>query len=501
MDRGSLAQVATMVEEIRSEAGHPVVLFDSGDTLQGSPFEQFVHVRWGEPSPTIDAMNRIGYQAMAVGNHEFNFGLEVLRRAEKQAGFPFLSANTLLEGTEDPAFPPYLVLAEGALKIGVLGLTTPNVPGWEQPEHYRGLRFEPMDTSARRWVPVLREEEDCDVVVVLAHTGFEKDPKTGESNNTEYENYGWRLTQVDGIDLLLTGHAHDRIDPMEVNETIVSQPQARARYVTRFDLWFEPEGDGWRVARWEGANLSLEKEADDRKIVAVFEPAHRRLAEALDAPITRVTEPVSVHGCRLVDCAALDLIHEVQLDASGADLSLASLLTDGTPDLPVGPVTWRWVYGLYVYPNTLQAVEVTGAQLGEILEHAALFYEGFDCSPVDGCVVVTNPDVRTYNVDSIAGLSYRIDPTRSAGERVRDVRFNGKDLEPDAVFKLAMNNYRGAGGGGFPHLADAKVVWTSSAEMPVLIGEYLESRDPWQPSVDGNWWIGRDIVSEQQLAE
>ena len=134
LGRGSLIQVATLVEDIRRQAVHPVLLFDSGDTIQGTPLEQFAHVRWGEPSPTIEAMNLIGYQAMAVGNHEFNFGLDVLRRAQAQARFPFLSANTVGVDDGEPAFQPYLVLQAGALRVGVLGLTTPNVPGWEKEE-------------------------------------------------------------------------------------------------------------------------------------------------------------------------------------------------------------------------------------------------------------------------------------------------------------------------------------------------------------------------------
>ncbi len=140
--QGSLAQVATLVEEIKSSVGNPVLVLDSGDTLQGSPLEQFAHVRWGELSPTITAMNQIGYQAMAVGNHEFNFGLEVLRRAQQQAEFPFLSANSLTDGTGEPAFPPFAIFEAGPLKVGVLGLTTPNIPGWEKIENYRGLHFE-----------------------------------------------------------------------------------------------------------------------------------------------------------------------------------------------------------------------------------------------------------------------------------------------------------------------------------------------------------------------
>ncbi len=498
--RGSLTRVATVVEAIREESDHPVLLLDSGDTLQGAPLEQFAHVEWGEPSPTIEAMNRIGYQAMAVGNHEFNFGLALLRDAEEQADFPFLSANTIDERTGKPAFPPYLVIEAGPVRVGILGLITPNIPGWEQPANYRGLRFEPMDEAARRWVPVLRDQVGCDLVVVLAHTGFETDLETGESNGTEIENFGWRLSEIEGIDLLLTGHAHHDIEPAKINTAIVSQPRARARLVTRIDLWLAPAGEGWVIDHWEGVNLPVDDVSGDQQLAAAFALLHTRLAEALDEPITSATDPVSVSGCRMVDCTAVDLFHAVQLAASGADLSLASLLTDGTPDLEPGPVTWRWVYGLYVYPNTLQAVEVTGAQVKDILEHAALYYQGLDCSLDSGCRVLTNPAVRSYNVDNVSGLDYRIDPTRPEGDRVRDLRYRGEPLDLHAKFKLVCNNYRAAGGGGYPHLSDASVVWTSSTEVTELIGEYLSNHDPWRPTVDGNWRVDHESASESTVA-
>jgi 2',3'-cyclic-nucleotide 2'-phosphodiesterase/3'-nucleotidase len=493
---GSLVQVASIVAEIRRASGHPVLLVDSGDTIQGAPLEQFVHVRWREPSPTIDAMNLIGYDAMAVGNHEFNFGLEVLRRAESQAAFPFLSANTVDERSGAPAFPPFRVIEAGPVRVGVLGLTTPNIPGWESPANYRGLRFEAMDAAARRWVAVLRDRERCDLVVVLAHTGFERDPASGLPDNTEYENFAWRLTRVPGIDVLLTGHSHREVSPQLISGVIVAQPLARARLVTRIDLWLEPAGGGFRVARWEGANLKVAGAPADPELEGRFGPLRRRVAEALDAPVTRVAEPVSVRGCRLADCAALDLVHEVQLAASGAELSLASLLSDGTPDLAAGPLAWRWVHGLYVYPNTLQSVVLSGAQVKDLLEHAARYYDGLECGADGGWAVLTDPEVRHYNVDTMAGLDYRIDPTRPEGDRVCDLRFRGRPLDLHARFNVVCNNYRAAGGGGYPHLAAAEVVWRSSAEVTDLIGEYLTGMEEWQPTVDGNWWIAPTSPTE-----
>jgi 2',3'-cyclic-nucleotide 2'-phosphodiesterase/3'-nucleotidase len=493
---GSLVQVASVVGEIRRSSGHPVLLLDSGDTIQGSPLEQFVHCRWREPSPTIDAMNLIGYDAMAVGNHEFNFGLEVLRRAESQAAFPFLSANTVDERTGAPAFQPFRVIEAGPVRVGVLGLTTSNVPGWESPANYRGLRFEAMDAAARRWVAVLRDRERCDLVVVLAHTGFERDFESGLPDNTEYENFAWRLTRVPGIDVLLTGHSHREVSPQIVNGVIVAQPRARARLVTRIDLWLEPVDGGFRVARWEGANLPVAGAPADPELEARFSPLRRRVNAALDEPVTTAAEAVSVRGCRLADCAALDLVHAVQLAASGAELSLASLLSDGTPDLAAGPLTWRWIHGLYVYPNTLQSVSLSGAQVKDLLEHAARYYDGLECGAGGGWVVLTDPEVRHYNVDTMAGLDYRIDPTRREGDRVLDLRFRGRPLDLHARFKVVCNNYRAAGGGGYPHLAEAEVVWRSSAEVADLIGEYLSNMEEWQPAVDGNWWIAPRSLSE-----
>jgi len=493
---GSLAQVATLVRQIRDGAAHPVLLLDSGDAIQGTPLEQLTHVRGSRPSPTVDAMNTIGYDAMAVGNHEFNFGLGVLRRAQHQASFPWLSANTIDVITGEPAFPPYVVLERGGLRVGVLGMTTPGVPGWEEPEHYRGLRFEAMDSAARRWVPVLREDENCDVVVVLAHTGFED-----RSRPEDAEDFGGRLTEVPGIDVLLTGHRHHDIAPHEVGGVIVSQPRSSARVLTRMDLDLERRGGRWVISGWRGENIDTGAVAPDPRLMEAFDGLHREVVAALAEPIARVAAPVSVAGCRIRDCAAVDLIHEVQLQASGADLSLASLMSDRTPDLRPGPVSWRWVHALYVYPNTLVAVRVTGAQVKDLLEHAARFYDGLECTSGGGCTVLTDPEIPNYNVDSMAGVTYRIDPTRPEGDRVRDLRFGGRPVALHREFTVVCNNYRAAGGGGYPHLSGARVEWKSSTEVTDLIAEYLTRAEDWRPTVDGNWWIAQEVVAERERGE
>lgn len=496
---GGLARAATVIETIRAESKQPVLVLDSGDTIQGTPLEEMTHIKWGEPSPTIAAMNRIGYQAMAVGNHEFNFGLGVLHRAEEQAEFSFLSANTIDAETGKPAFPPFIVVELDGLRVGVLGLTTPNIPGWEPAEHYAGLRFEPPDDAARTWVPLLRERERCDVVIALAHTGFGRDLNAAGDDETSVDDFAWRISRVPGIDVLLTGHTHRDIDPRRVNETIVSQPSARGRIVTRIDLELTRANGRWVVASFDGDNLWTGDADPDSEIVAATEPAHERVVAALAAPIARVTDSVSVDGCRLHDCAAVDLIHEAQLAASDADLSLAALFRDSTPRLAEGPVTRRWVHALYVYPNTLTVVRLSGGQVKDVLEHVARYYDGIECS-VDGrCALLHDPDTRRYNVDTLQGLSYRIDPTAPEGQRVRDLRLDGEPLDLHRSFKVVCNNYRAAGGGGFPHVSEAEVVWRSSRGVADVIVEYLEKLSIWEPAADGNWCLAPTVGTERVL--
>jgi 2',3'-cyclic-nucleotide 2'-phosphodiesterase/3'-nucleotidase len=270
--------------------------------------------------------------------------------------------------------------------------------------------------------------------------------------------------------------------------------------LTRIDLELERTDDGWHIASWEGRNLSLEGVRPDPAIEKPMTELHGRVARALDGPVGRVSRPVSVAGCRLRDCAALDLIHRVQLETSGAELSLASLLTDRTPELPAGPVTWRWIYSFYVYPNSLVKVAVTGAEVKEILEHAARYYSGLECEAGGGCTLLTDPSIPHYNVDSMAGVSYRVDPTRPVGHRVRDLRIRGRAIDVHDTFTLVCNNYRAAGGGGYPHLAEAEPVWQSSEEMTDLIGDFISRSAQWDPDFDNNWWIGPAFLAERPIS-
>jgi 2',3'-cyclic-nucleotide 2'-phosphodiesterase/3'-nucleotidase len=234
--------------------------------------------------------------------------------------------------------------------------------------------------------------------------------------------------------------------------------------LTRIDLSLGKEEKGWQVVERQGTNLPAEGVPADSEITKAFTLVQQRVQTALDGPVGEVTGDVVVDRCRLEDCAAVDLLHEVQMYASGADLSLAALLNTRAPALRTGPVNWRWIHGFYVYPNTLLAVRLNGAQIYDVLEHAGRYYDGLECGP-DGCTVVGDSEIPHYNVDNMAGVSYRIDPTQPEGSRIKDLRHNGLPIDPEAEFVVAINSYRAAGGGFYPHLEAAEVVWRSSDEV------------------------------------
>ena len=264
-----LARVASRVAAIRKETPN-VLLLDAGDTIQGTPIE-FLHAKDPSkgPDPMAEAMSALKYDAMSVGNHEFNFGLAVLRKAQKESSFPWLSSNTRNVSDGSAAFPEYLVKTVAGIRIGVLGLTTPNIPNWEPARNRPGLRWEdPVDT-AKRLVPVLRGKEKCDFVVALIHSGPEIDLKTGEPDGTDDENRVAALSKVPGIDLLLTGHTHRRIPLTRLNGVPMIQPGRWGDVLARVDVTFETSGGKVTVADVSGALLpsdaSVATDAGDRR--------------------------------------------------------------------------------------------------------------------------------------------------------------------------------------------------------------------------------------------
>ncbi|HQQ78287.1 MAG TPA: bifunctional UDP-sugar hydrolase/5'-nucleotidase [Thermoanaerobaculia bacterium] len=489
-----LARVATRVEAIRRESPN-VLLLDAGDTIQGTPIE-FLHAKDPSkgPDPMAEAMSAMRYDAMSVGNHEFNFGLAVLRKAQKESSFPWLSSNTRNVADGSAAFPEYVVRTVGGIRIGILGLTTPNIPNWEPARNRPGLRWEDPVDAAKRLVPVLRGKEKCSFVVALIHSGPEVDLKTGEPDGTEDENRVAALSKVPGIDLLLTGHTHRRIPLTRLNGVALIQPGRWGDVLARVDVVFEKSGKSVKVADLTAALLPSDASvATDATVAAIAAPHDAAARAYMDTVVATAEEDFPGARARLEDTALLDFVNDTMREATGADLSMTSLLPFRFEGFRKGPIKVRNVYTLYPYENQLVEIEVDGATLKACLEHAAEFYGAAQWE--DGKLVLKpKENMIPYNFDVVQGAAYRIDPTAPVGSRVKDLAYKGRPVQPSDRFTLAVNAYRAQGSGGYKALKGAKVVKEFPEEIRELLIERLKKLGTVRPQTDRNWVVAPDAA-------
>ncbi|MDE3135259.1 MAG: bifunctional metallophosphatase/5'-nucleotidase [Acidobacteriota bacterium] len=492
-----LAKIATLVRQIRSERRH-VLLFDCGDLIEGSA-EAYYFARQDttKPNPVIAAMNALDYDAVALGNHEFNFGLNVLWKAHRQANFPWLGANLRESYTRGPGyFPPYVIKRVAGVRVAIVGFVTPAVPHWEIPAHYRGYQFESIVDTARRIVPQLRRK--ADLVVAIVHSGLDRDPKTGREYKVIYpdENVAWELAeQVPQIDVLFYGHTHLQMPELFVHGVLMAQAKNWGESLAEADVTMQRNPSGhWQVADKHSHLIPVTGAVPpDPSIERIDAPYHAEVERYLGTVIAKITQPLSGAAGRVDDNALVDLIHRVQLADGKADVSLATMFMPSTR-WEAGPVTIREVFALYPYENWLYTVEMNGAQLREALEQAARFFPAWPAE---------NGELRlpSYNADSAAGVSYRVDLTRPVGDRIVDLRFRGRTLDPSQKLRVAVNNYRYAGGGGYRVLLGLPVVYRSSHEERTMIINYLRSGHPVPAKADGNWKVAPAEARQMLLRE
>lgn len=498
--RGSLAQVASLVAAVRRKSPLLIVL-DGGDTIQGTPLAHYALTdKQGSGfDPSVAAMNLAGYDAAVLGNHEFNYGLEVLARSIRQSRFPWLAAN--LEGAVEAGLQvqPAVILQRGGVRIGVLGLTNPNVPNWDPPSHWQGLAFLDPVEVARAQVDALRPK--VDILVVVAHGGFERDLDGGEETGSGPENFAWELTQIEGIDLLLTGHSHRNIPPRPAGNTVVAQPGRWAELVTRVDIDLRRRGNRWQVVGWRGENISTAELQADERVVAAVEQVRLNMLVRLDEEVGRLARSLVLGGVPTRDDPATDLIHRVQLWATEAHLSLAAPLAMAPMEVPAGPVTPRVLHALYPYPNTLVAVALTGAQVRDVLEHAVRGWSGVECRSPAPCVLRRDPRLPGYNYDTLEGATYAVDVGAPPGARIRGLRVGGVPIDPEATYSVAVNSYRASGAGGFPHLKQAPRLREINRQMVDLLADYFREHGAIDPEASDNHFFVFPLLAEFPVRE
>ena len=476
-----LAKIATLIRRVRAEQPN-VMLFDSGDIIQGTPLAYyFARKDTDRPNPMILAMNALGYDAAAVGNHEFNFGLDVLWKVKREAHFPILAANIKQTYREGPQrFEPYIIKQIAGVRVAIVGFVTPAVPHAELPANYRGYEFEPIVDAARRAIPEVRKR--ADLVVVLAHSGLP--PVPAWSDEIPGENAALELAQqVPGIDVIFLGHTHNEVPERIINGVLLTQARNMGASLARVDLDLSRKPDGrWEVTTKHSTVLPVNEQIPaDPKIIELAAPYEKATQTYLDTPVAQSAREMRATTARIEDEPLVDLIHAVQLETGHADVSMSTMLYTGA-QIPKGRVTVRQIASLYVYENYLYTVEMTGDRLRAALEHAASLYQPWPLSPGEQLRL---PDL---NVDSAAGVNYTIDLRKPAGQRIADLTYKGKPLADTQKLRVAINNYRYTGGGGYD-FKGLPIVFRSSEEIRELIIEHLTRTGVIPTVANHNWHI------------
>ncbi|MEV6418826.1 5'-nucleotidase C-terminal domain-containing protein [Streptomyces sp. NPDC051662] len=517
-----LAKISTLVDRIRKEKGrHNTLLIDAGDTIQGTQLSYYyakvdpITAKRGPVHPMAQAMNAIGYDAAALGNHEFNYGIPVLRKFEEQCHFPLLGANALDAKTLKPAFAPYVIkklrTPHGRdVRVAILGLTNPGIAIWDKANVQGKMTFPGLEEQAAKWVPKLRSM-GADVVIVSAHSGTSGTSSWGDQ--VPYVENAATLVaeQVPGIDAILVGHAHAEIPERRVvnkktgKDVVLSEPLKWGQRLTLFDFDLVWERGSWTVEKVGSQVLNSNTVPEDKKITGLLSDEHRKVVAYVNQVIGTSTAPMSTVDAPWKDEPIIDLINHVQTETvkaalAGGEWAALPVLSQAscfsrTAAIPAGNVTIKDAAGLYPFENTMEARLLTGAQIKAYLEFSARYYvQTAAGAPVDTSKLTNADNTPDYNYDVVSGLTYDIDIAKPAGSRIVNLRFEGKDLDPAAKFVLAVNNYRANGGGNFPHVAAAQQLWANSDEIRNTIIGWVQSAGTVDPatfaSVD--WKLTRD---------
>jgi 2',3'-cyclic-nucleotide 2'-phosphodiesterase/3'-nucleotidase len=471
-----MAKICTYVNQVKAANPYTLVI-DNGDTIQGTPVNYLYNVLHPtDPNPMAVAMNYIGYDAMTLGNHEFNFGQTVLDKFISETSFPVLAANVRKTADNTPAYTPYTIKDIGGVQVGILGLTNQAIPHWEKPENIAGLSFTNPVAEANTYVPQMRAA-GADVIVIAAHSGTDVTYGYGHEENFILD----LANNVSGVDVILAGHAHVVVNTT-VNGVLIVAPRNAGRDVCDVTLNLTGSGSDWTVSSKSGVVQSMDAVAEDSGFLTTMQPYHNATRTYVNTPVGEALGPFpGGFAARLQDGPTADLINLVQTEAAAAagypvDASCAALFTN-TAQLPQGTVKLKDVYGLYIYDNTLYVVEATGQIVKDVLEWTAQYFNTYDYSSSGP---TKNPSVADYNYDMWSGIQYKIDITKPPGQRIFDLKLNGVPISMSQKIRVAVNNYR-ATGQFVPR--GATVLYSSTTEVRDLIVQWVEAHSPLDPNV------------------
>jgi 2',3'-cyclic-nucleotide 2'-phosphodiesterase/3'-nucleotidase len=513
----SLASVQTFVDSVRAIPGANLILLDNGDLIQGTPAAYYANfVQKKKQNLFARVLNHMQFDAATVGNHDIEAGPDVYYRLQREFSFPWLGGNIINLSISKPAFEPYTIIERDGVKIAVLGLITPGVPGWLPQTLWPGLEFKAITDAAEYWVAYIRQNHQPDAIIGLFHTGMGQ--TTADVSNLLPENAGHHsAVNVRGLEVVILGHDHrpraEVVTNVAGHQVQIINPGSAARNIAYAELKFRTANDGkFELTDVNGKVLSLENTPPSAPYVKKFQKDIKAIRKFANKPVGNLTHSLSAREGLFGSSAFTDLIHEVQLTVTSADISFTAPLTVNE-NLEAGKLLVSDLFKLYRYENFLYVMELTGKEVKDFLEYSyGLWFnrmsssndhllnyrkdaDGKEVMNNNGSLSLANP---SFNFDSAAGIVYEVDVRQPVGERVTIIRMeNGQPFSESKTYKVAINSYRGSGGGG--HLTTGagiehsklndRIIFTSECDIRSMLIGYFNKQKTISPQPRNNWKV------------
>ncbi len=505
--KGSMGKVATYVDSIRNHYGDNLILLDNGDILQGQPTNYYYnYVKTDVKNIATEILNHLRYDAVSPGNHDIETGHAVYDKWINETDCPIIAANMINVSTGKPYTTPYIILERQGVRVAILGMITPAIPNWLNEKLWEGMRFESIYDSSKQWIKHLKDTEKADIIIGLFHCGW----SGGITTETYKENEAERVAkEVPGFDAILFGHDHSKRLTKVVNtdgdSVLCINPANNAQAVgeVTIDITFK---DG-KIAEKniKGEIISV----TDFAVCDAFTKKFTQHSDDIKSYATRVigniTENICTADCYFGSSAFCDLIHNLQLSITGADISLCAPLSFNAT-IEAGPITISDMFKLYKYENNMCVLKMTGKEVRNLLEMSYAIWTNTMSSPDDHIMLLDEKETAdshryyfknpTFNFDSAAGIDYEVDVTKPIGSKVNILRMsNGTPFEENATYKVVTNSYRANGGGELmtkgADIPQAelvnRIIYQSERDQRHLLSEEIERLGTITPKANDNW--------------
>ena len=500
---GSLARVSSFVKEQRNLHGDNFIMIDNGDILQGQPIAYYYNfIDTVSVHASAAMLNYMRYDIGNVGNHDVEPGHAVYDRWISQCKFPVLGANIVDKSTGKPYLKPYEILERDGVKVAVLGMITPAIPSWLPEKLWSGLEFEDMVTCADKWVKIIREKENPDVLIGVFHAG----PEGNKLDNVVENGSAEVATKVPGFDVVFMGHDHRRFCGKIANEqgdsVLLVDPANKALVVGDVTLKLQLKGGKVVSKKIEGQLTDMNNYEVDEDFMKTFKKEYDATADFVSRKIGSIKETISSKEAYFGSCAFIDLIHQLQLDISGADISFCAPLSFAA-EIKKGDIYMSDMFNLYRFENMLYVMELSGQEIKDFLEMSYAIWTNQMKSPADHVMLLhdkkqafgwfQNP---TFNFDSAAGIRYTVDVTKPQGKKIKILSMaDGKPFDLKKTYKVAVNSYRGNGGGdlltkgaGIPKAELSKrIIFSTEKDLRYYLMKRIEEVKVLDPKPLNQW--------------